>query len=157
VIYKLIEKFDKWQQEEKQRLEAKEIKDLIRPAKIQIMKGYVFRQSNPAICGVEVTAGTLKIGASLMKADGSEITDVKAMQKEQENIEKAEKDEQIAVSLPGVTIGRQIDEGDTLYTSIPENDFRKLKEFKKYLSKEEIEILKEISEIKRKNNPVWGV
>jgi hypothetical protein len=28
---------------------------------------------------------------------------------------------------------------------------------KRYLSKDEIEVLKEIAEIKRKENPMWGV
>ena len=44
-----------------------------------------------------------------------------------------------------------------MYTDIPEEDFKKLKELKKHLSKTEMEVLKEIAEIKRKNNPVWGV
>lgn len=63
----------------------------------------------------------------------------------------------IAVSLPKVTVGRQIHEEDILYSAVPEPDFRKLKEFKKTLSEEEKEILKEIADIMRKNNPVWGI
>ena len=79
------------------------------------------------------------------------------MQQEQENVEKAEKGKQIAVSLSDVTVGRQVHEETVLYSAVPEQHFKKLKEFKKYLSSEEIEILKEIAEIMRKNNPVWGV
>ncbi|MEK6905179.1 MAG: translation initiation factor IF-2, partial [Nanoarchaeota archaeon] len=63
----------------------------------------------------------------------------------------------IAMAMDGVTIGRQVKEGDYLFTDIPEDDFKKLKELKKHLSKREIEVLKEIAEIKRKENPVWGV
>ena len=44
-----------------------------------------------------------------------------------------------------------------MLSNIPEEDFRKLKEFKKYLGKDEIELLKEIAEIMRKKNPVWGI
>ena len=33
----------------------------------------------------------------------------------------------------------------------------KLKELKKHLTEQEISVLKEIAEIKRKDNPVWGV
>lgn len=157
VIYKLIEDFEKWQQEEGKRLEAKEIEHLHKPCKIQIMKGYVFRQSNPAVVGIEVLAGTLKAGTPLMKNDGTSITEAKSIQQEQENIEKAEKSKQVAVSLPNVTVGRQVNEMDVLYSAIPEEHFRKLKEFKKYLSQEEISILKEIAEIMRKGNPMWGV
>jgi len=157
VIYKLIEDFEKWQIDEKKRLEAKELEFLVTPCKLQIMKGYVFRQSNPAICGADILSGTLKVGTPLMKSDGKEITEARAMQKDKENIEKAERNQQVAVSMDGVTVGRQINEGDILYSAVPESDFRKLKELKKYLSKEEIVILKEIAQIKRKDNPVWGV
>jgi len=157
VIYKLVEDFDKWKEEERKKLEAKEIDYLYRPCKIQILKGYVFRQNNPAIVGIEVLAGTLNIGTPLMKNDGSAITEVKSIQQEQENITKAEKGKQVAISLPGVTIGRQILEEEILYSAIPEEHFKKFKEFKKYLTQEEIEILKEIAEIMRKQNPMWGV
>jgi len=104
-----------------------------------------------------VLAGTLKANTPLMKKDGSVITEVKSIQQEQENLEKAEKGKQVAVSLPNVTIGRQVHESDILYSSIPEEHFRKLKEFKKYLTQEEIDILKEIAEIMRKQNPMWGI
>ena len=157
VIYKLIEDFEKWQEETRKRQETKEIEGLYRPCKIQIMKGYVFRQNNPAIVGVYIIAGTLKVGTPLMKKDGSAITEAKSIQVEQENIEKAEKSKQVAVSLPNVTIGRQLHEEDILYSAIPEEHFRKLKEFKKYLTQEEIKILKEIAEIMRQRNSMWGI
>jgi len=157
IIYKLLENFEKWQVEEKKRLEAKELEELVTPCKFQLMKGYVFRQNNPAVVGVDVLAGTIKVGTPLMKEDGKEITEVKSMQLEQENIEKAEKNKQVAVSMEGVTVGRQINEGEILYSSIPENDFRKLKGLKKYLTEEEKQILKEVAKIKRKTNPVWGI
>jgi len=157
IIYKLIEDFEKWREDAKKALEAKEVEYLYRPCKLRIMKGYVFRQNNPAIVGVDVLAGTLKAGTPLMKKDGIAITEAKSMQQEQENIEKAEKGKQIAVSLSNVTVGRQIHEDDILYSSIPEEHFRKLKEFRKYLSQEEISVLKEIAEIMRKSNPMWGV
>ena len=157
IIYKLIEDFEKWQEETRKQLEAREIEGLYSPCKILLMKGYVFRQNNPAIVGVEVLAGTLEAGTPLMKNDGIAITEAKSIQQEQENIEKAEKGKQVAVSLPNVTIGRQIHEEDILYSAIPEEQFKKLKEFKKNLTQEEINIMKEVAEIMRKNNPMWGV
>ncbi len=157
VIYKLIEDFEKWQTEEKRRVEAIQLEKLVMPCKFQLMKGYVFRQNNPAVVGVDVLGGTVKVGTPLMKEDGKEITEVKSMQMDQENIEKAEKGKQVAVSMEGVTVGRQVDEGEILYSATPEKDFRKLKELKKYLTEEEKQILKEIAQIKRKSNPVWGI
>ena len=157
VIYKLIEDFEKYQENEKKRIEGKEIEFLVRPCKIQIMKGYVFRQNNPAVVGVDVLAGNLKIATPLMKKDGKAITEVKSMQHDQENVETAERGKQVAVSLPKVTVGRQINENGILYSAIPEEDFRKLKGLKKHLSEEEKQILKEIAEIMREKYPMWGI
>ena len=157
VIYRLIEDLGKWQEEEKKRMEGKEIEFLVRPCKLEVMKGYVFRQNNPAVVGADILAGTLKVGTPLMKNDGIILTEVKSIQQEQESITRAEKGKQVAISLPKVTVGRQIHENDILYSAVPEEDFRKLKEFKKHLSHEEIVVLKEIAEIMREKNPVWGI
>ena len=157
VIYKLIEDFEKYQEQERKRIEGKEIEFLVRPCKMQIMKGYVFRQNNPAVVGAEVLEGKIKVDTPLMKKDGNKITEIKSIQENQENINEAEKGKQVAISLPKVTVGRQINEGDILYSAVPEEDFRKLKEFKKHLSQEEIGILKEIASIMREKNPMWGV
>jgi len=157
VIYRLIEDFEKWQQSTKNMEQETRLESLTRPCKIQILKGYVFRQSNPAICGVDVLAGKLKTGMPLMKDDGKEITEVKSIQLDKENVSEVERNKQAAISMGGVTIGRQIHEGTVLYSAVSESDFRKLKELKSYLSEEEKNILKEIAKIMRKDNPVWGV
>ncbi len=157
VIYKLLENFEKWQEEQKRAEEEKKIDVLVRPCKIRMMPGYVFRQNNPAVFGVEVLGGVVKTKTPLMREDGKHVGEVKSIQLEQESIEKAEAGKQVAVSVPGVTVGRQIKEGDILISDIPEENFRKFKKLKKYLSKQEIELLKEIAKIKREENPVWGI
>ena len=156
VIYKIIEGYEEWKKDKLKSLEAKELDNVVRPCKIRIMPGYVFRQNNPAIVGVDVLSGILKTGTPLMK-DGKEITRVRGIQKENKPINQAEENKQVAVSLENVTVGRQINEGDILYSAIPEDDFRKIKKLTKYLTKNEIETLKEIAEIMRKKNIVWGV
>ena len=157
VIYKLIEDFEKWKISEKKRQESEKIGTLTLPCKLEFLKGYIFRQNNPAIFGVEISNGTLKSGITLMNKQGKNIGEVKQIQLDKETVEQAEKNKQVAVSVEGPTIGRQINEGDILYSSISEEDFRKLKDLKKNLTKDQIEILKEIAEIKRKDNPVWGI
>jgi translation initiation factor 5B len=157
IIYNLIEKLEKWQEGEKQRMEQKELESLVRPFRIEVLKGYVFRQSNPAVFGVSVEAGLLKAGAPVMKRDGKFLGEIKSLQAEQESVEKAEKGKQVAVSMMGVTVGRQVNEGDVLYSAVPEGHFRKFKEFKDLLSKEEKALLKEIAAIMRKGNAVWGI
>jgi translation initiation factor 5B len=157
IIYKLIDTYDEWKLSETKRLEQKELEGLVRPCKIEYLQNYTFRSNNPAIVGIEVLSGQLIAGTNIMKTDGIVLTNVKEIQKNKESVKTLDKKEQAAASLPGVTVGRQIAEGDIYYSAIPEADFRKLKTLTKYLSKEETTLLKEIAEIMRKTNPVWGV
>jgi translation initiation factor 5B len=157
VIYHLLDSYDKWKDEQKRRIEEKQLEGITRPVKIELMKGYVFRQNNPAVMGVLVLGGILKPNTDLMTMQGKEITTVISIQKENETIAEAKKNEQVAASLDRVTVGRQIKEGDVLISVIKENEFRKLKEFKHLVTKDEIELLKEIAEIMRKENPMWGI
>jgi translation initiation factor 5B len=157
VIYRLIEDFEQWLASQKKQSETERIASVDRPVKLEVMKGYVFRQSNPAIFGVDIMEGSLETGIMLMKADGTRLALVRGIQAEQKNVEKAEKNKQVAISLDGITVGRQVNEGDILYSDINEEEFRKLKDLKDLLSSNEKDILKEIAEIKRKQNTLWGV
>ncbi len=157
VIYKVIEDYEGWVEKTKKEMELAAMNVLTKPAKVKILKGYTFRQSNPAVVGVEIITGTLMNNIKLMNPDGKILTQLRGMQLEQKNIESADRGKQVAISLPDVTVGRQIKEGDILYSFISEADFKKFKEFKQYLSDAEKDLLKEIAEIMRRNNPVWGV
>ncbi|HLC58381.1 MAG TPA: translation initiation factor IF-2 [Candidatus Nanoarchaeia archaeon] len=156
VIYSLIEKFEEWYNKEKAADEAKLLSGLVKPAKIKILRDNIFRQSNPAVCGIEVLAGTLKPATNLMK-DGEKVTEAKEIQNDGKTLSELKKGEQAALSMPGVTIGRQIKEEDILYTDVPEEHFKKYKKIPSLIRPEEIQILKEIAEIKRKSNPSWGM
>lgn len=157
VIYRLLEDYENWKEAEVKRDEEKQIEGLTKPFKVQILKGMVFRQKSPAVVGVEVIQGVLRPKSPFMKTDGARQGFIKTIQDSQKSVEKADKDQQVAVSIEGVTVGRQINEGDILYSDITENEFRKLKECKKLLTNDEIELLKEIVQLKRKNNDLWGM
>jgi len=157
VIYELIENYKKWLAEEKRKKEAGELDGLIQPAKFEVMKGYVFRQSNPAIVGVEILAGCLKSNSPIMTQTGKRLSTVKNIQADKETVDKAEKGKEVATSIPNITVGRQISEGDILYSDMPEEDFKKFKELKDLLSEDQKMVLKEIAEIKREHNVVWGI
>jgi len=156
IIYKLLDDYVLWTEEKKKSLEAEQLEDLVRPCKLEILPTCIFRQSNPAIVGVHVLIGVLKTGVPIMK-QGRTLTTVKSIQSEGENLNCVEQGKEVAVSLPDVMCGRQINGSDILYSAIPEEDFRKLKKLKKYLTEQEIQVMKEIAEVMRKNNPVWGI
>ena len=109
------------------------------------------------LVGVEILNGNLKIGTRFIKKDGFNIGEVKSIQNEGRGVSLVEKGKQVAISLPSVTVGKQIIEGDIFISDIDENNFKKLKNMKKFLNGEEVELLKEIINIKRKENPLWGV
>jgi len=157
VVYSLIDDFKEWKVEEHKKMELSKLQDLNKPAKIEFLLNHSFRQSNPAIIGVEVISGKLKSGTDIMNKAGKIVGRVKQIQKDNKSVTIAEKGDQVAISVDGTTIGRQINEGDILYTDIIESEFIKYKQIKEFLEGHEKEVLKEIAEIKRENNPVWGV
>tara|TARA_Y100000310_G_scaffold320216_1_gene376414 strand:+ start:1152 stop:2864 length:1713 start_codon:yes stop_codon:yes gene_type:complete len=157
IIYQLIKDLEAWREELRKKEEEKELQDLTRPAKMKYLRGCTFRQSNPAVVGVEILNGTLRTDTELIKADGSVVGHVKTIQLEKESIKEAEKGKEVALSLPGVTAGRQIKEEEIFYVDMNENNFRKLKELKRLLSPDEIQVLKELAEIKRKEKNFWGI
>lgn len=156
VIYHIIEDYEKWIDEETKRMEAEKMKELYKPCKIQVLQNCIFRQSNPCIVGVEVLEGTIKQNMELIKKDNSKSSFVKSIGSGKDNLAFAEKGKQVAIAIPNITAGRQINEEDILYSELNENQYRQLKENKKYLKEEEVELLREIADIKRKTNPLWG-
>jgi translation initiation factor 5B len=156
VIYKIIEDLKQWNGEKQKELERERITGITMPCRIKVLP-YVFRQSHPAIFGVHVEAGNLKLGIELMNSKGGKIGEIKAMQSEKKSIDKAEKNKEVAVSIGNITFGRQIDKGDILYSNLNEDEFRRLKENKKYLTADEIAVLQEIAQIKRQGKATWGI
>ncbi len=157
VIYKIVEDYEKWVEGKKKGIEEDKLQNLVKPCKIRIIPGYVFRQKNPAVLGTEVLEGMLEKGMPMMDSDGKKLTEIKSIQNDGKNVETAKKDEQVAVAFSGVTFGRQINENDVLITDFTENEFKKLRDFKEYLTTEETELMKEILAIKRKEDDMWGV
>jgi len=147
VIYKLKEDYEKWIEKAKKE-EIEKLKATL-PAKIKILPGYIFRQSKPAIFGIEVICGTLKPNCYLMRKDGRIVGRLKSMQEHGENIKEAKKGKRVAIAVEGLTIGRQANEGDMLYVFLEDRDISIIEEkLLNMLSDEEKELLNEIKRIK---------
>src|SRR3989344_3179328 len=137
-------------------VEEEAINSVPKPCKFRIIPGYVFRNSNPVVVGVEVISGTLVKGMKIMK-NGENISEVKGIQKDGKNLDKSGKGSEVASSLAGITLGRQVDEGDILYSGLSETEFRELKKLKNFLNEDEVSLLKEIASVYRKKNQTWGI
>ncbi|MEM0359831.1 MAG: translation initiation factor IF-2 [Candidatus Diapherotrites archaeon] len=148
VIYSLIEAYLKFVEEETQKARAEKEKKLAFPAKFVFLKGFVFRRSDPAIFGVKILAGKLKPNARIMDSCGREIGKVECLQCNGKNLQEAREGQEIALSLSGGIIGRNLKEGDILFTIIPENSFGELLSLD--LSESECTLLEEIKKIWQK-------
>ncbi len=156
VIYTIMENYDFWIEKKKAELERERRQDFIHPGMIKFLPEYVFRVSHPAVIGVRVLAGRIKDGMRLMRDDGKVIGSIRGIQSDNKSVEEAIQGQEVAISLEGVTVGRQIKGEDILYTSIPESDAKKLKEMD-VLNIDEKDVLNRIIEIKRKENKFWGM
>jgi len=155
IIYKIIEDYELWAEEKREEEKLKRQLGIVRPGKIQILEGYVFRASKPAIVGVRVLSGEIKPKLTLIKEDGRFGGEINSIKTQDKFLPSAERDDEIAIALRGVTVGRQIEEGEVLYVEIPEDSFRKMKELE--LDEYEKGTLEEFLKIKRKENSLWGV
>jgi translation initiation factor 5B len=116
-----------------------------------MLRGYVFRRSGPAVFGVEVLAGRLRSKVRVMNSSGEEVGMVQQVQEEGREVESAEKGSQVAISMKEPTVGRQVKEGETLYSLPSSEEARALKtKFRDRLSEEELALLDEIIELRRR-------
>jgi len=158
IIYSLIENYENWKEEQKMRIEQERLEAVIRPGAVRLMPDCVFRQSKPAIVGVQVIGGVIRTQVTLMREDGAIVGTLKEIQEHNENISSATISQEVAISIDGPTVGRQIHEGDILYVNIPEKHARIVEqELKLKLSEDEREILEDFLTIKRKKEPFWGM
>jgi translation initiation factor 5B len=143
IIYRLLEDYEKWCIEEKERKQKEKLERVVRPCKLRFLPEFVFRKSKPAIFGVEVLAGVLKPGTLLRRKDGKIVAKVKEIQSQGKNIQEARTGDKVAISLPDVTVGRQVKEGDILTSVIGREDIKILKEVWNKLQDDEKKLLEE--------------
>ncbi len=157
VIYKLVDDYVAWRDDLKRKTEQQKFEQIVMPAKIRVLPHCIFRQSNPAVVGVRVLGGTLRTGVNLIQKDGKKVGHLKSMQQNQENIREAPAGAEVAISVEGATVGRQLAEEDDLLVDIPERHVKVLeKEMLKHLAISAQEVLEEFTSMKRKNDPFWG-
>jgi len=156
VIYTIMENYDEWYVKKQTEIEKQRRKDYMHPGMIKFLPDYVFRVSHPAVIGVRILAGRIKSDTKLINEEGRLIGRIKGIQSDNKSVNEARQGEEVAISIDGVTVGRQIKGNDILYTEIPAEDAKKLKELD-VLNIDEKEVLTKIIEIKRKSDKFWGM
>lgn len=156
VVYKLIENLSEFRKEKQKEIEKERLMELTTICKLKILHQYVFRNTNPAIFGVRIEGGKLTKNLNLISEDGEKIGKTKAIQHERKSVDSASEGQEVALSMSGINFERVLKEKEFLYTDISEKQFRTFKKNKDLLSSNEIKVLQEIAEMKRRKNENWG-
>jgi len=143
VIYRIIEEYKQWIEEEKKKEIEEKLATIQRPVKLRVIPGAIFRNSKPAIFGVDVLEGTLKPGVAL-KREGKVVGRVKEIQSEGRTIPQAIKGERVAISIEEAVVGRNVFENDILVSDLSKEEIERLKEVFDYLREDEKNLLREI-------------
>ncbi len=155
IVYKLIEEYQEWVEESKRRTDTDKRSEFAFPAKIRILPNCIFRVSKPAIVGVRVLAGRIRIGQSLIGADGRDAGRIRSIRSGEDALKEAKQGDEVAVGIEGVTAGRQINEDDILYVNLIESAVKQLSSLD--ITEDERMVLEETIEIKRREEPFWGM
>ena len=157
IIYNLVRTYTDWVTYQREHEESILFNEIPPICKFQFMRGYIFRRNDPAVFGAEVLVGKLRQKVLVMSNDGKKIGIIQQVQENGKAIEEATKGMQVAVSIRGPVIGRQINEEDTFYTDLNSRQAKLLIErFNHRLNEEENEVFKNILGLKRKSDPAYG-
>ncbi|MFP3171535.1 MAG: translation initiation factor IF-2 [Acidilobus sp.] len=152
IIYHLLDQYTEWREKLKEEEIMSQLNQLVRPGKFMVLPGFVFRRSDPAIVGIEVLGGVLRPGYPLLSAKGREVGRILAIKDNDKSLDIVRTGSKVAISIEGkIMVGRHIEEGDIIYTDVPADHATKLlTNFRKFISDDEVLVLKEIAELKKK-------
>ena len=157
IIYNLVRNYTDWVKYQQEHADSIVFEEIPPICKLQFLKGFVFRRNDPAVFGAEILIGKLRQKNHVINENGGKVGIIHQIQDKGKNIEEARKGMQVAVSIRGPTIGRQINEGDFFYTDLNSRQAKLLIEkFGHRLNEEEKETFEFILNIKRKSDPAYG-
>jgi translation initiation factor 5B len=158
IIYNLINNYLEWARNKREAKSEAEFEALVKPGKLVVLPGCIFRRAKPAIFGVEVLGGRLKPRWGLLRAeDGSDVGDVQQIQDQSKPVGEAKVGMQVAVSMDKPTVGRHVFERDVLFVKVPEADAKVLlTTHLDDLTAQEQEVLKEYVALMRKKTLFWA-
>ena len=157
VIYQIIEEYEGWIKQKEEAKKKAFYDAIVKPAKFMVLPKLIFRQSKPAIVGIESLSGTLKQGQKLVNKNGEIVGSIASMEDKGETLPDITRGQRVAMAIKDAIVGKHFDEGDELFVDVPEKHYKFIeREFKDKLTEDEFETLYEFLEIKRKQEPDWG-
>ena len=160
VIYQLIDDYETYVEQRKRAQQETVLDKVVRPARFRLLPDHTFRQNDPAVVGVEVLAGTLQNNRNVGAFEGNEfdrLGTLSGIQKQGDDVDEARAGERVSIAIDGPTVGRDINEGDTLWSEVPEKHAKILEqELKSEITGDEREALAAYLDTRRKRDPFWG-
>ena len=160
VIYQLIEDYETYVEQRKRAQQETVLDKVVRPARFRLLPDHTFRQNDPAVVGVEVLAGTLQNNRNVGAFEGNEfdrLGTLSGIQKQGDDVDEARAGERVSIAIDGPTVGRDVEEGDTLWSEVPEKHAKILEqELKSEITADERESLAAYLDTRRKRDPFWG-
>jgi len=160
VIYRLVEDYEDHVDAIEAAQQDQVLENITRPCRFRILPDHTFRQSDPAVVGVEIGSGTLRRNVAvgrLVDGEFDRVGRLKTIQDEGEDVDEARSGARVAVSIDGPTVGRQIEESEQLWVELPEKHAKILEqELTEELSADEREALSQYLEARRDRDPFWG-
>ncbi len=156
VIYRLLEDYIEYAEVRKAEDTARGLSELMLPAKLKMLPDYIFRNSDPAVFGVKVEAGTLFPKVPLVTDKGKKVRRIHQIQDKGKTLDKADIDSEVAISIRGIEIGKDLGKDETLFVAIPESHVRQLLgKFVNELTTDQKAALREYIILMRKVNHAW--
>jgi len=153
IIYRILEEHEEWVEQRGRELEEASRELVVYPARVLLLPDHTFRVSKPAVVGVRVVAGRIHVGQYLLKEE-RRIGRIKSIRSGENSMKEALQGDEVAIAIEGVTVGRQIDEGDSLLVDVPESHAKKLRKME--LTSAEQDVFDELLAIHRKEDHFWG-
>ncbi|MDP2666873.1 MAG: translation initiation factor IF-2 [Candidatus Diapherotrites archaeon] len=153
IIYSLTEDYLAWVETQKSQSNIRLMQQVIFPCKLQVLPGFVFRQSKPAVVGVRILNGRLKKGTELLNARGEKVGRVVGIQSEKDEIEIAETGKDVAISIDQGVIGKNVNPHDVFYSYIAPAMHAILMKLGDKITPEEKELLKDIHRLRVSETP----
>ena len=126
VIYHLLETFEKWMETRQKEEEEEKRKTITYPGMVLFLSNCTFRVSKPAIIGLRILAGEIRPDQKLIRDDGKTVGRIKSIQMEQRSLTKATSGMEVAVSIEGATVGRQIKPEQIMLVDINKEEIQRL-------------------------------
>ena len=153
IIYRILEEHEEWVEQRGRELEEASREMVVYPGRILLLPDHTFRVSKPAVVGVRVVAGRIHVGQYLLKEE-RRIGRIKSIRSGENSMKESMQGDEVAIAIQGVTVGRQIEEGDSLLVDIPESHAKKLRKME--LTSAEQDVFDELLAIHRKEDHFWG-